>query len=234
MIDCDLSPDEISRIVGFMGYGPPSANVWFIGMEEGLGRMSAADMCVNLKARAKFEETMDLREAHLRLLEEGIPIDIEKKTSFTQVWQYMAKIMCAYQHGGHDHYIRRHLGREDGTTFLTELSSIPSGKASEKREWIKFFDNRDPDLGAKLKERDEKLRKQIEHENPPLVICYGFSRKTDFALLLGGIEWQFICEKVYASHDRKRLLVPFLGQGQMSHEVIERMLQHGLLKRVKS
>ena len=53
---------------------------WFIGMEEGLGKMSSQDTVRNLKARASFEKTMDLREAHMRLQEGGRPIDIEKKT----------------------------------------------------------------------------------------------------------------------------------------------------------
>jgi hypothetical protein len=72
----DLSPEEIGRIVNFLGYGSPSAPVWFMGIEEGLGNMNSQDISQNLKARATFESTMDLREAHIRLRERGRPIDI--------------------------------------------------------------------------------------------------------------------------------------------------------------
>jgi hypothetical protein len=46
-----LSAEEIGRIVTFLGYGPTSAPVWFVGFEEGLGDMTSADTVRNLKAR---------------------------------------------------------------------------------------------------------------------------------------------------------------------------------------
>jgi hypothetical protein len=82
-----LSTEEIGRIVNFLGYGRPSAKVWFMGIEEGLGNMNSQDISENLKARASFESTMDLREAHMRLREQGRPIDIENQPPSTQVWQ---------------------------------------------------------------------------------------------------------------------------------------------------
>ena len=129
----DLSPGEIEVIVNFLGYGRLSAPVWFIGLEEGLGKMNSEDTIKNLKARGSFEKCMDLHKAHLRLQENGQPIDITVKPPSTQVWQWMAKIMQALN----DHedwknlapakeYIRSSLGRCEGHTFLTELSPIPS------------------------------------------------------------------------------------------------------------
>lgn len=240
MIDCDWSPDETTRIIAFLGYGRPSAPVWFIGMEEGLGGMSSTDCCKNLKARATFESTMDLRKAHLLLVQGGIPIDIEENTPSTQVWQYMAKIMLARQGdltwrnaGSYKRYVKTLLGRENGDTFLTEISPIPSKNATGK-EWNRFFRQKDPDLDAKLKLRYDELRKQIKDCDPTLIICYGINRRRKFGELLGGVEWQPIFEDVYASPDRRRLLVPFFGNGQMSHKVIERMLEHGLLKASES
>ena len=93
----ELSAEEVGRIVNFLGYGRPSAPVWFMGIEEGLGNMNSQDISANLKARASFENTMDLREAHMRLRERGRPIDIENQPPSTQVWQWMAKIMLARQ-----------------------------------------------------------------------------------------------------------------------------------------
>jgi hypothetical protein len=51
----DLSIEEVEGIVRFLGYGRPSAPVWFIGLEEGLGKMNSEDDRKNLKARASFE-----------------------------------------------------------------------------------------------------------------------------------------------------------------------------------
>lgn len=71
----DLPPEEIQRIVGFLGYGRISAPVWFIGVEEGLGGVSSEEAVKNLKARGGFESTMDLYEACLKLQEAGQPIE---------------------------------------------------------------------------------------------------------------------------------------------------------------
>lgn len=144
MIYCELSSEEISQIVGFLGYGPHSADVWFIGMEEGLGGMSSTDTCKNLKARATFERTMDLRTAHLRLLQGGMPIDVEKNTPSTQVWQFMAKIMLARDGKEwraadcYKKYVQFSLGRIHGETFLTELSPIPSKNSLQVKNGRSF------------------------------------------------------------------------------------------------
>ncbi len=142
MDEFTLLPEEIERIVNFQGYGSLSAPVWFIGIEEGLGKMSEDNAKKNLRARGNFETVMDLRDAHLRLREGGQPIDIETKQSFTQVRQYMAKVMLSRNGDKNwselsfaEQYIRFRLGRRGGSggeTFLTELSPIPSNKSKNK------------------------------------------------------------------------------------------------------
>jgi hypothetical protein len=231
-----LSAEEIDRIVGFLGYGQPSAPVWFIGIEEGLGKMDSEDIEKNLKARASFAETMDLREAHLRLLLKGKPIDVEKKPPPTQVWQYMAKIMRAY--GGNKdwirlesakEYIRSRLGRHHGETFLTELSPIPSKNGKDKT-WLNWFRREDPGLNSKILQRAERLKQALVQNRPPLVMCYGNGNNLPekFADLLG-VEWQPVCPNVCASRDYRRLLLPFFGTGQLKHSVIEEIIHRGLL-----
>jgi hypothetical protein len=229
-----LSAEEIGGIASFLGYGSLSAPVWFVGFEEGLGRMDSEDAIRNLKARSSFESVMDLHEAHLRLREGGQPIDIERKPPSTQVWQFMAKIMRAFE--GHEdwrnldlakEYIRLRLGRSKGDTFLTELSPIPAGDAADKK-WRTMFQKLDPELDSKIKLRRDELRRVLEESAPPLVICYGIRRAEDFAGLLN-IEWQLISPQVFASSDSKRLLLPFFGNGQMSHSVVEELLKRNLL-----
>ncbi len=247
MNESTLLPEEIERIINFQGYGIVSAPVWFIGIEEGLGKMSDDDANRNLKARGSFETVMDLRVAHLRLRERGQLIDVETKQSFTQVWQYMAKVMLAHNGDKNwsdlsfaEQYIRFRLGRNignGGETFLTELSPIPSNKSGNK-EWYLWFKAR---LGQEL-ERKLEMRKQelkrifaeqiLKDKVSRLVVCYSRPRADEFARLLG-IEWKPVpsCPRVCAaSRDSARyLLLPFFGYGQMGHQVIADLLDSGHL-----
>ena len=196
--------------------------------------MDSADTIRNLKARGSFENVMDLHEAHLRLNENGHPIDIERNAPSTQVWQFMAKIMRAC--GGHEdwkdsasvkEYIRFRLGRSNGDTFMTELSPIPAGDTKDKT-WMTLFQQLDPELDSKIKQRKRELKRILKEYAPPLVICYGSTRADDFADLLN-VEWQSVCAGVCASLDSRRLLLPFFGNGRMSHSVIQDLLDRRLL-----
>jgi hypothetical protein len=240
-LQLNLSAEEIGRIVGFLGYGSPSAPVWFIGIEEGLGGMDSDDTRKNLKARGSFEDTMDLREAHLRLRKGGRPIDMEINPPLPPVWQWIAKFMRAC-HGAEDwkdatsanRYIRFQLGRRDAETFLTELSPIPSQNGKDKT-WLKWFKKEDPELDGKILRRAERLRQALVDNRPPLVVCYGNGNKLPdkFADLLG-VEWLPVSPKIRRSQNSACLLLPFFGNGQMKHSVIEEILHRGLLKSVSA
>jgi hypothetical protein len=255
MDEFNLSPEEIERIVNFQGYGRSDAPVCFIGIEEGLGKMTEDDAKWNLKARGNFEAVMDLRDAHLRLREGGQPIDIETRQRFTQVWQYMAKVMLTRKSASDGEknkncmklpfveYIRFRLGRGDdkkGETFMTELSPIPTNKSTNK-EWYRWFESRlgSGKLRAMLKNREQKLNEILTKPTqilkgtiPKLVVCYSLPRANEFAQLLG-IEWKPVpdCPRVcVASRDSVRyLLLPFFGQSQMENQVIQDLFDSGLL-----
>jgi hypothetical protein len=224
----------VTKIATFLGYGNLAAPVWFIGFEEGLGKISDGEAIKNLKARGSFDNVMDLREAHLQLLETDKPIDIEIDPPSTQVWRFMAKIMLA-RHGCKDwytskaakQYVMKKLGRNGGNTFLTELSPIPKGKNSDNRwmaELIKCF----PNLEAQMKSRTDELRKRAQVRPPSLIICYGESKRTQFEELLQ-IKWKPVFSGVHSAIDSKCLLLPFFGRGLMSKSVIARLLDSGLL-----
>lgn len=124
------SEDEKRSIFGFLGYGRPSASIWFIGHEEGLGGKTSPDEEVqNLHARGKWAKVMDMHKASLTLTEKGKPIDMSKpRSGSTAVWQNVSRILRASQ-GAPDwadgglarRYMRERLGRLDGDAFLTEL-----------------------------------------------------------------------------------------------------------------
>lgn len=229
-----LTVEEIERIAGFLGYGRSSAPVWFVGFEEGLGNMSDDDATKNCETRSRFESIMDLYEAHLGLLQKGLPINLEEKPPRTQVWQFMAKLMLArdgiadwWNMQKVNDYIRFCLGRKGGDTFLTELSPIPTGHTSDN-SWMSRFAELDNNLAAKIKRRKEELRRLLKDNSPDLVICYGLGKKGDFAELLD-IEWEPVMDRVFAASASRCLLLPFFGNGQMSNSIIACLVSKNLM-----
>jgi hypothetical protein len=91
----NLSADEARRILGFLGYGRPSAPTWFIGLEEGLGDQDSLDHAYNLKARGTWEEVMDLERSDLLLHRKGEPMQDALRPPPTRTWRWMAKICRA-------------------------------------------------------------------------------------------------------------------------------------------
>ncbi len=64
-----LTPADIGRILGFLGYGNPAAPLWFIGLEKGIGGMGDSDVRHNLKARGQWSLVMDLFQSHQTLVQ---------------------------------------------------------------------------------------------------------------------------------------------------------------------
>lgn len=231
-----LSLSEVNQIRSFLGYGNLDAPIWFVGLEEGLGAAAVEDCEHNLRARAGFHRTMDLHEAHLLLHEHGKPIDLEnedEKKTFTAVWLWMAKIVLARKSGHRPagsqevkEYVRTKLGRSKEETFLTELSPIPRKRARRESGCFEVLGEWSAD--------DEKQRAIQIHElltkfSPSIVICYGYGKSAKFADALG-ICWQEDTNtRIKKSVDSRYLLLPFFGNGQMSHEVLDFLLQRGLL-----
>jgi hypothetical protein len=235
----ELSIEEVENIIGFLGYGNPTGSLWFIGIEEGLGGADSAEAVHNLKARGTFPAVMDLRDAHhTRLRENGTLINFDARPPLTPVWQWAAKIVRAYE-GNDDwrdvssanEYVRYHLGRSDGTTFLTELSPIPSDNAANKA-WFEAFNRLDDQLSKRLTKRREGLLELLENSSPRMVICYGDGKlkAREYETFLG-VKWNSIGARI--ARDSKRafpfLLLPFFGNGQMSQFVIEEMQKLGIL-----
>ena len=148
----------------------------------------------------------------------------------------MAKIMRAHERHPDwrdkelaKQYVRSQLGRSGGKTFLTELSPIPSAKSHDKK-WMSLFMRHDPALATKLKLRRETLLRKLEAGVPSLVICYGRGRESSrkFAELLA-VKWEPLLSEISVAQNRKCLLLPFFGLGQMSHKIIQALLDRDIL-----
>jgi hypothetical protein len=210
--------------------------VWFIGLAEGLGNMDSEDTDRNLIARGRFDGTMDLYKAHLLLQAEGHPIDVENTPPTTPVWRWMAKIMRA-RRGESDwsdresakKYVRLSLGRSEGETFLTELSPIPAHNTVDGEKWWNRFIQLDPELSSHLSRRQERLSQMLRQSPPHLVVCYGRGSADKFATLLD-VDWQPVSPMIHKSPDSRCLLLPFFGNGRMSHDVVRDLSDRGLLR----
>jgi hypothetical protein len=234
-----LSAEEARRILGFLGYGRLSAPVWFIGLEEGLGKQDSVDWARNLRERGTWDEVMDLDRAHLLLHEGGAPMRISIKPPRTPTWRWMAKICRALagNSGWSDsqaaeEYVKRRLGRTDpaiGETFLTELSPIPSKKVAENREWLRLFRRAGPDCDHLIWQRSVRLRAMIEENRPKFVFCYGSENPENnakFKSFFSERSWQRVGEKSELSRheDSVRVLMPFFGNGRVSFAECQRVI----------
>jgi hypothetical protein len=224
-----LSIATCDRIAGFLGYGSPSASVWFLGLEEGFGpvKPGSADEEHNIRVRGTFSPTMDLVDAHRLLHRNGRPMDHETQTSFTNVWLFMAKFMLTLQEepwsrGGEEVkcYVREKLGRESDSTFLTELSPIPCKGASERKAWLEWFMSQDVAFVEKIRRRRLELQRLLMASPPDLVVCYSLPRKQEFADLLA-TTWNEVREKIFVGGDGRFVLLPFFGNGQVSDEIVK-------------
>src|SRR5262249_52734745 len=112
------------------GYGQPDAPIWFLGMEEGIGKHNTdaekeAAVEKNLSVRREFRPYEDLPDAMQQL---GLAF-YEMPSSPTQVWTWMARIAKVLDGGNATsdlQYIVQHLGRKGGKTFLADLLPLPA------------------------------------------------------------------------------------------------------------
>ncbi|MGE0716261.1 MAG: hypothetical protein AB7P02_12540 [Alphaproteobacteria bacterium] len=234
-----LDDAAIRRVLGFLGYGNPAGRFWFIGLEEGLGGVTPEEALVNLEARGTYDPVMDLEVAQSRLRKDGAFLDLEKRKSFSQVWVWIAKIVCAC-HGERDWessetwkpYIQTRLGRSGGDTFLTEASPIPSKDGEGRKSWHELFRQREPTTDRLIAERLRDLARLRDAHRPERIVCYGTDRAGQFQRLLGIDRWHALTQDSKASADGRFLSLPFFGQGRMSAGELRALLDLGALPRL--
>ena len=232
-----LDEKAIDKILRFRGYGYLAAPIWFIGFEEGLGRMDQRHACQNLIARGNWDAVMDLAVAHAKLHDADGQILLECRHKFTQVWTWMAKIVQAAQApplvngaGGAEPppwndiqlakaYVRDRLGRKNqkiGGTFLTELSPIPT-RRNRDRQWRCAFLARRPNLHQLIANRGQKLTELTEKYKPKLIVCYGLGARGKFQELLANQNWEQIAQtRSLRSKNGRYFILPFFGNGHMT------------------
>lgn len=241
-----LSDQEKKGVLSFIGYGSPSAPLWFIGAEEGLGgKMLDDEVQQNLSARSHWDEFMDLRGAHLTLTENGRPIDVgvkQRGRGSQTVWLWMSRIARAYQ-GDHNDWCDREkartfmqnwLGRAGAKfvdvptpkpveTFLTELSPVPEKKTGSPR-WVAQFATED--CHALVATRTTRIQDLLRLNRPSVVICYGKRREAEFARLLGVDDWIEVAKGVCKAPSKNVFLLPFFGNGQIYEALVQGLVSY--------
>ena len=226
----ELSAIEIERVVGFLGYGNPASDVWFIGVEEGIAGMGESDVHHNLKVRGQWSSIMDLVDAHLTLVKDGAIYDIAHRSTFTQVWTWIAKFARALG-GANDWddlnpaktYVRERLGRSDGDIFMSYAMPIPES-GLHTREWTDFLKRNGANQDQALARRRTALRALIARHQPKLIICHGTSRTRAYQSLLPAVKWGVLpsVEHIIAAsapYGGRFFITPFFGNGQMSKSI---------------
>jgi len=133
-----ISPDEFNIILNFIGYGNLNAPLWFLGIEEGLGKRYKAEHWSyewEIRMRASWSPVMDLHAAH-----EMLKDHYWDSGQCSWVWVVMAQLAPGILHRASDwmdsdqanHYIINELGRSTGATLLREALPLPK---HYRRHW---------------------------------------------------------------------------------------------------
>lgn len=247
----ELSAAHVRGIANHIGYGNPSAPLWFVGAEEGLGgKMNEHEQAANLTARATWAPIMDMAEAHAMLREGGnYIVDLINRTGATGPWRCMARIARAFE-GKNDfadrdlaaQYVRQRLGRKGGDTFLTEISAFPAAVSQQPVELRNFADRQL--IREVVEARQAEQMRLLRESSPKAIICYGTSLYKEFESHFG-LKWyplrtfQWRSKKsgslrettVYqstlrgeAQNSSTAFLLPFFGNGALSPDVLQQFV----------
>lgn len=238
----NLSLQEKEKLATFLGCGNINASIWFIGMEPG-----SCEACLSLEENIRvrinyFGKTISLSEAHHLLKEDN--------QKLSQVWLFAAKIVLSLTNtlGWNDiqkvkNYIHTEFGTKNGITLSAELLPLPRPSTNIWPNIYKgLFQNYEIYKETILKERLEFLRKNIIIYKPKFVFAYCKNYHNEYCKLGDdSIKWEYLPRLLNLSFPNENYLVgqalssvligisnetiyillPFLGNGQISNKDIE-------------
>jgi hypothetical protein len=173
-----------NAIAKFVGFGPPSAKVLFLGMEEGMS--SGTDLTEDLVTRSGYEPYEDLLKA-----QGGMPSEFFGANPKSQrTWRPMCHVMlrrsgvanidnekrCRYQ--------ADQLGRGNGETLLAELLPYPNPSTGV---WL--YADRYANRELMVNSRINLLRKEFELATFELVVAYGKGHWDHFRRVFDAPSW---------------------------------------------
>ena len=224
---------DLQPIFNFISYGRLEAPLWFLGLEEGLGKRYKADHwspAWELETRAAWPPVIDMRQAHETLLD-----PYWDSGKYSQVWLVMAQLARGILQRAADWhdpdkarvYVTESLGRAGGETLLGEMLPLPE---RYRRHWSYpfLFPSKEDYEWAILPQRRALWRRLVEEHRPRVVICYGglWYRYKDVFAKDG---WQAFpgtdVQTVVFAGKTQVFLTPFLGREDF-REKLERVITH--------
>jgi hypothetical protein len=175
-----LTRAHYEKLDEFLGYGRLEAPLWFIGREERTRKSTPEVIQHDLNVRQQFLPVMDLQKAH-RMFETGFDL----RTAGTPTWLWAARFARAILANARDWqdtqaaktYIATQLGREKGSTFLTDLFAVPVPSGSGEWPYDGMWASRKDYEAFVRTARNERLIHLVEKYQPKLVLAYGADNK---------------------------------------------------------
>jgi len=229
-----LSTDEINSLLEFIGYGSLDAPLWFIGMEESLGKRPGFTNWTaiqELEIRATWNRVMDVRDAHVQLGDH-----YWLRRNYSQVWKFMVQMARGLLHReanwrdtqrAHE-YVIQMLGLSDGETLLGEVMPLP---ASSIGDWpyAGLFETRDVYWSAVWPKRRKMWCELIQNYQPRFIVAYSKRYWNAYRELLGEDGWESIVDrkiiKKVISPKVWAYLLPFLGQGALRKDDLAAIIE---------
>lgn len=222
-----VSSDDVLNIFAkFKGWGNPNGDLWFIGLEEGDKKISLSKENILLGLHEYDCEFSNYDEATDSAYRER-----------TSTWQIESKLACElldqYRRMEWHEFMKRHLFKSHGQTFLIELYPLPKPKF---KEWPKAYQDYFgfcslADYHKNIEEkRFNDIRDWIKKKNPMYLICFGKTAWGSYKKLFCDLkDWKIkgIFQMVMTG-SQKICLTPFFVNHRMPDGAIRQLA--GLLK----
>ncbi len=179
----------------FFGYGTWSADVWFIGMEEGGGNtLNEIKSRINSWDKRGQKKLEDLFEYHKCIIDK--PKFFGDSPVLQSTWSKLIRIFLSFNGRPSDtgdvrEYQSKKWGRCNGETCLLELFPLPSPSTNQwlyqEYSFLPFLINRTSYKHYLFKDRSEAIRSKFKEYKPSKVIFYGIGYKEYWEGLVGKI-----------------------------------------------
>ena len=129
-------------------------------------------------------------------------------------------------------YVAGSLGRTGGTTLLAELFPLPSPDAKVwSEEYRVWYASRAEYEGAVAAWRRGLLAEALDQSEPRLVLAYGVRHWPHYRRLFNDVEFgkpEGLDVRFWVGRRGATVVVlsPFLGNGQMSHDALESLIEY--------
>lgn len=207
MITSDLIQRRLDR---FWGYGSFEAPVWFVGMEEGLGKgreaneLEARLLAADGKAMIDMRRDMVLVPDHSRFFRDSAPIQASWKYPIA-LYLYL-KSQKEPSSGEIRDYQAHRLGDSELKSDATiELMPLPSHKANEDT-WL-YANYAIPGLGSRKEylntykpKRTRELSRLIKIHSPRLVVFYSLTYLPDWIEVMGETPKEVVRQMYFAKN----------------------------------